>query len=711
MVHLQYASHYIELPCHWNLGAATMPLLRLAVAAIAVFVSVCASAFSTSTTLISRGGGRAPGAPDKIDRPQGGDDSDDDKPWEARPSEPSEARLIVLQITDVYTLENFASFKTLLADTRAKAKGATVICALTGDFLSPYLLSSVDRGAGMMRALSNIPMDYLTWGNHEADIDHRTVCKHVQQFSGVGKWINSNMLDHAAMQYQHEYDVVEIAASDESHTRRVGLCAVLSDDPALYSQFKEPGAFGGATVTDPWEALAKYKKILEDEQNCDFVLPLEHLYVPDDHKTCSLLDFPVVLSGHDHQYVTAPFVSFSLSLLHSPQCFLNIRNSRVDEVVDGTRLIKPGMNGVYATVLEISWKDASTSKPEIKARFVKCDRWEPDPTMQEMNERAYDVLAPMRNTELARVPPIFEPLSSSGSREQVCTMGKFICSLLKSSMNVSRRQRKLEVDAVLIMGGNLRGNADYPHGSFFSLEGLEAEVKADEVIAVVPMPGWLLAEGIQVTHAGDPIPGWMQYDEGIQEDYGQHPPVVTHVAREPIDMDRIYRVATKISDLANGQCPAWTEYFAKHPEALPPKGAYVNVHAELMGYFARNLWRKLWDAVSLEIASECNIADNCNAAERLAVLDVTGDGVVTVDEIHIALRDRLGYSVDDREKSLAEFVHSFADTTGNGQVTKQDLEVFCEEMEDLYKRDSWRLAYATPSDPKARKESATPVVK
>lgn len=367
----------------------------------------------------------------------------------------------------------------------------------------------------------------------------------------------------------------------------------------------------------------------------------------------------------------------------------------MDEVVDGTRLLKPGMNGFYATVLEISWKDATVDEPKISARFVKCDLWEPDPILREENERAYEVLQPMRNTELARVPPSFEPLSSNGSRESVCTMGKFICSLLKSSMNVSRRQRKHQVDTVLLMGGNLRGNADYGLGSFFSLEALEAEVKADEVVAVVPMPGWLLAQGIQATHAGDPISGWMQYDEGIQEDYSQHPPVVTHVANEPIDMTRTYRVATKISDLGNGQSPPLTDYYAKHPEALPPKGAYVNVHAELMGYFARNLWRKLWDAVSLEISSECNISDDeCNAEGRLAVLDVEGDGVVSVDDIQVALREKLGYSVDDRERSLAEFVHSFADTTGNGQVTKQDFEVFCNEMSDVYNRDKWRLEYA-----------------
>jgi hypothetical protein len=230
----------------------------------------------------------------------------------------------------------------------------------------------------------------------------------------------------------------------------------------------------------------------------------------------------------------------------------------------------------------LSWEDATAEKPKIRARFVKCEDYEADPVLEEENERAYDALIPLRNTELAQVSSTFEPLSSNGSRISVCTMGKFICTLIRFSMNVSRRQRRHEVDAVLLMGGNIRGNADYPPGSFFSLEALEAEIKSDEVLAVVPMPGWLLAEGVAATHAGDPIPGWMQFDMGVVEDDSQQPPVVTHVGNQPIELDRIYRVATKISDLTNGQSPPWTKYYLEHPECLPPKGAYVNVshHAE-----------------------------------------------------------------------------------------------------------------------------------
>ena len=126
-------------------------------------------------------------------------------------------------------------------------------------------------------------------------------------------WINSNMQSHESFTKcacQTEHEVIELKTS--LGTRRVGLVAVLSNEPNLY----KPGAFGGAEIEDPWETLEFYKAYLEQHLSCDLVLPLCHLYEQQDEVTCRRFDFPVVLSGHDHHVV--------------------------DRVVDGTRILKPG---------------------------------------------------------------------------------------------------------------------------------------------------------------------------------------------------------------------------------------------------------------------------------------------------------------------------------------------------------------------------------
>lgn len=137
--------------------------------------------FSTITCTIlgfpvsnKRSGGRPASQPSKIDivEVEDGPSNTAKQPLEADALQdthpPTQCKLILLHCTDVYTLDNFCHFETLVKQVKRMYPDATVKTVLTGDFLSPYLLSSIDRGAGMMRALNHLKLDYLTWGNHEA---------------------------------------------------------------------------------------------------------------------------------------------------------------------------------------------------------------------------------------------------------------------------------------------------------------------------------------------------------------------------------------------------------------------------------------------------------------------------------------------------------------------------------------------------------------
>lgn len=150
----------------------------------------------------------------------------------------------------------------------------------------------------------------------------------------------------------------------------------------------------------------------------------------------------------------------------------------------------------------------------------------------------------------------------------------------------------------------------------------------------------------------------------------------------------------------------FTTYFKAHPELMPSKGQYINIHSELMDFFARGMFRKLWEATGELIpdpelvAEEATQPVNMERIEgrlRLSVLDRDNDGYVTVDDIHFALRDFLGLSVDDNYKTLAEAVHSCADALGNGVVTVEDFEVFCSGMPlELTMTKRWHAAFPDP---------------
>lgn len=151
----------------------------------------------------------------------------------------------------------------------------------------------------------------------------------------------------------------------------------------------------------------------------------------------------------------------------------------------------------------------------------------------------------------------------------------------------------------------------------------------------------------------------------------------------------------------------FTEYFTENSHLLPAKGQYTNIHSDLMGFFARGMFRKLWEATGELIpdpeivAEEATHPVNMERIEgklRLSVLDRDNDGYLTIDDIHYGLRDLLGLSVNDDYKALAEQVHFCADATGNGKVTVEDFELFLLDMprEMKLQQPKWEKAFPDP---------------
>lgn len=192
--------------------------------------------------------------------------------------------LRVINYTDCYTLDNFARLRSLIDEKRAECKGSTVVLC-SGDFLAPYLLSSLDRGRSMVALMNALPVDVATLGNHEDDLPFDEFCKRVGEFKGA--WVSSNMQIPECRGALKDTLVLDVGEN-----RRVGIVGVLSNEPALYRK----NAFGGATIQDPYDALERCSKELR-AQGVDFILPVEHLYVPQDYVTCERFDFPVVISG------------------------------------------------------------------------------------------------------------------------------------------------------------------------------------------------------------------------------------------------------------------------------------------------------------------------------------------------------------------------------------------------------------------------------
>ncbi|CAE7252949.1 unnamed protein product [Symbiodinium natans] len=557
------------------------------------------------------------------------------KPGPRQSAEPCEpCALRVLQITDVYMLENFPSMKTLIAEKEAELKaqyggGSRCITVLTGDFLAPYLLSSIDRGAGMVRMLNETPIQYVTWGNHEADLSHEDVMCRVEEYQGV--WINSNMQSHESFEKcdcQQDVEVIEVRS--RGHTRRIGMVGVLSDEATLY----KPGAFGGATIEDPWKTLAFYKEKLEKEHNCDLVLPLCHLYECQDEITCRNFDFPVILSGHDHHVV--------------------------DRTLNGTRLLKPGSDGHRCVQLDLVW-DEPAAPLRLHVELLKVRNWRPDATLAASVQDVYSTLDHLRYTQIVKVPPSYRPLSSVNSRGCCTTCARFLCSEIRNALNLDCVEGSPHCDCVLINGGNFRGERNYKETEHMSLEDLMSEMDESVEIVVALVPGELLQFGLRDTWRS--ISGaWMQHDDQLEVDSDGE---VRWVAGKALDPAAMYRVGTT-RRFGIQLIPGIAAYWAERPHTKPHPESGIPVHSLLLHYWAEKVWVRIWAFLDKDHNGRID-------PEEIKALDRTGTGQLDHVDIMNAVKNVAQMETFEGEYTLTDLVMKVAGHHGQGTLTLVEI--------------------------------------
>ena len=71
------------------------------------------------------------------------------------------------------------------------------------------------------------------------------------------------------------------------------------------------------------------------------------------------------------------------------KCFGLILCHVSGRVVSGSRLLKPGMDGHHAVVLDLSWASPASAAPDISALTIPVAHYEPDSDLQAEMTRAY----------------------------------------------------------------------------------------------------------------------------------------------------------------------------------------------------------------------------------------------------------------------------------------------------------------------------------
>ena len=239
------------------------------------------------------------------------------------------------------------------------------------------------------------------------------------------------------------------------------------------------------------------------------------------------------------------------------------------------------------------------------------------------------------------------------------TMGAFLLSEIRDALNAYRDT----VDCCIIKGASCpRAAKAYEDDAYVSLETLRAEIQAKDDVNVYKLSGHALKHGVR-ERWGHANPGFMQIDDGVTcDDDG----FVTHIRGEPIDEERIYRVASfkSLERESDGEIIAGE--LKAHPERMPGEDDGVQCHALLVGHWARRLWERIYALADAD-------GDGRLSAEEFATLDLDGSGRINRKELKHAIA-RAGYETFSGEYTLVEAVLEAAgDLDGDGKLSRWEI--------------------------------------
>jgi len=574
-------------------------------------------------------------------------------------------RMRFVHINDVYVMDNLPKLRKFLDDCSMGLRRENLIVSIGGDLLSPYPLSTLDKGRGMVDVMLESGVQYACFGNHEADVGLPALKKRLERWhERGGVWINTNMPDLLKELQLPSYASVVGLSKDGHHSRQVCLVGVCTKDPSLYNA---PDDFGGAiyTALDCNESAMEKSRSLMDQhledteaQKVDAVVALTHQDLDIDielaKKACSVGIY-AVLGGHDHTEYAAKH--------------------------NGCALLKAGMDAKNAAVMDLLWSTTEDATPSLDSfQLISLSKFTGSKAVLKSVHKHMQKLWVMEQRKALVHLCVFPEktlMSSKDIRKKQTTLGSFLCSALRD---------ELEVDCVIFDGGNIRGDKDYqPNPEHylgsrwtFTLADLEQELPWSSEMVIIVLPGLQLHRAIHFSRTAKlGSGGFLQADGGVHVDPSTQE--VNCVGNEPLDDSRIYRVGVMHASLAGmNDNPVFKEWRQKH--IMPQEDAGKPAKELLKKQFARRMWDKM---------------------PEFHEINVSQSGVLSREEVRNAYVQTFSTRIPESVDASMDQLLAVADADETGEIASSNYEA-------IFRLPTWiTLAHFTKEQAISSKKSST----
>ncbi|KAL1520112.1 hypothetical protein AB1Y20_023584 [Prymnesium parvum] len=519
----------------------------------------------------------------------------------------SPSHLKIVAVNDVYELHNLPRLQSLCAAEK-EAHAGPFLVTLAGDFVSPSVLSGLDKGQSMIDCLNHVPITHCCFGNHEADLKLDELAPLTTRFKA--KWLNSNM--PAFTPSLPAWDVVEVPS--ELGVHRVGLLGLLTSEPGILRK----DTFRGLRIDGVVESARRWGDYLRAEQSCEAIIALTHQSVGADEELARSGAVDLIIGGHEHELI-------------------------LRESAGMPPIVKSGSDAHTAAVIDLTF--SRNAPPHVAIEFKPVADFPPGDALQREVETHLGTLRVLEQESMlsvadseavARSHAAGNPLSSKHTRFQQTSVGTLLATAIRKC---------LSADVAMINGGSIKGNSSYPSGQLNYMQ-LQQELPFPTKMVVVPMLGAALQAAITHSRAGEPTDerrAYLQLCDAVVVE-GKEDEVLS-IGGLHFDPSSTYQVALPRNLLKGAfDIQPLVQYANDNPQLLPSEDSYVPA------LNAKQTWRSLGAFDSL---------------------DLDGNGVLTREEIRVALRRKLG---QEPSEVMLDNVLGSIDVDGSGTISRDEYD-------------------------------------
>eukprot|EP00940_MAST-03C_sp_MAST-3C-sp2_P002152 g2152.t1 len=521
-------------------------------------------------------------------------------------------RVTAIAVNDVYELINFPKLATLIRSVKASRGSAhPVLTLLAGDFLNPSILSSMDKGLGMIECLNAMRFSHVCFGNHEGDFGLRVLKKRIEEFQGV--WLNSNVPTFPMG--LPAWDIVRV---EEDNCGSVGMLGLLSDEKGMFRGDK----FKGHRIESVCDVAEDLSRTLRFDHGVDIILPMTHQSMEYDIELAKRLQCPIIFGGHDHELMR--------------------------EDVGATTILKAGQDAFNAVVVDLEWS-SSGKVTDKRVEIVPVENFEEDADVRRLVDSH---LMSVKQLDREIVFSGTSALSSRNMRRSQTSVGRVLATACKE---------ELGVDAAMINAGPIKGNRDYADGRV-SYVRLKEELPFPTKLVTVDMPGAVLEDAIVYSRRHAPEKedrGFLQVDATTELDESNR---ILRIDGDTFDPRREYTVAVP-RNLFNGFCDIkpLVLFAAENELAMPSEDNYWSAFNVVISHFSKNLWMQLGsfremdtDGDGILNVEEIRKAVIQSTGQRpseiylrnlMGALDIDNDGSISRQEFNRVVNS--GYNISD----------------------------------------------------------------